>query len=294
VLRMLRLIGWVLISADAARAGQSTFDAAVLFRSGSDVYDQAVAGIREALARAPYRIDYIDLARNQPDFAAGQPRLVTTVGIGAWEQFKSKAFAAQSLPALVLRQDLKTEPARPGGAVFLDVPLVTVAENLRHVFPGRSRLGLIHRPAWPPPEPATLAKLKQLGFELRLVECSGPEKLLAAFASLKGEVDFVITEPDSGLYNSATVKPLVLASLEQRLPIIGFSAAFVRAGTLAGIYPDFYELGRQTGEMMIRILDGKSPRGDEEVRKVVVAVNQRISRLIGVEPVKWMGTVILK
>jgi hypothetical protein len=45
---------------------------------------------------------------------------------------------------------------------------------------------------------------------------------------------------------------------------------------------------------MLRILDGKSPSAEEDVRKVVMAVNQRISRLIGVEPADWKGTLILK
>ncbi len=287
-----------MLIADIARGGQSSFDAAVLFRSGSDVYDQALAGLREAMVGAPYRIEYIDLARNRTGLvlspAAGQARLAVAVGIGAWEQMKTGPVSMQAVAALVLRQELKSDSVRPGGAVYLDVPLVTIAEQLRHVFPGKSRLGLIHRPAWPAPEPATLARLKQMGFDLRVVECSGPDKLLTVFGSLKGAVDFVITEPDSGLYNSATVKPLVLASLEQRLPIVGFSAAFVRAGALTGVYPDFYELGRQTGEMMLHILEGKSPRGEEEARKVVVAVNQRISRLIGVEPADRKGTLILK
>jgi ABC-type uncharacterized transport system substrate-binding protein len=96
------------------------------------------------------------------------------------------------------------------------------------------------------------------------------------------------------LYNSATVKPLVLASLEQRLPIVGFSESFVRAGALIGICPDFHELGRETGELILRLLDGKGPLLDEDKRKVTVAVNLRISRLIGVEPVNVKGIEILK
>jgi putative ABC transport system substrate-binding protein len=280
----------ILAAATIAHAGGSARDAAVVYRSGSDVYDQAISGLREVIAGTAYRIDFVDLAKSS-DFTSGQPRLITAVGVGAWEQVRSAASSTQVLPALVLRQEIKDSSR---AAIYLDVSLPVIAENLRRAFPGKSRLGLIHRRTWPAPDRATLAKLKQLGFDLRVAECSGPDKLLSVFASLKGEVDFAITEPDSDLYNSATVKPLVLASLEQRLPIVGFSESFVRAGALIGICPDFHELGRQTGELILRTLDGKSPLLDEDTRKVTVAVNLRISRLIGVEPANGKGIEILK
>jgi ABC-type uncharacterized transport system substrate-binding protein len=74
-----------------------------------------------------------------------------------------------------------------------------------------------------------------------------------------------------------------MASLESRLPLVGFSPAFVRAGAAAGIYPDYRELGRQTAEMARRVLRGEEPGIDEAPRKIQLAVNQRVARLLGVE-----------
>ncbi len=285
-----RVAIWTLAAGQLLRAGGPARDAVVVYRSGSEVYDQAIAGLREAIAGTSYRIDLVDLAKSS-DFMSGQPKLIAAVGIGAWEQVRNAASSVPVIPALVLRQEVRDSSH---GAIYLDVSLPLIAENLHRVFPGKSRLGLIHRRTWPAPDRATLAKLKQLGFDLRVTECSGPDKLLSVFASLKGEVDFVITEPDSELYNSATVKPLVLVSLEQRLPIVGFSESFVRAGALIGICPNFHELGRQTGDLILRMLDGKNLSSDEEMHKVTVAVNQRISRLMGIAPASEKGIQILK
>ncbi len=285
-----RLAAGMFAALQVAHAGG--IDAVVVYRSGSEVYDQAIAGAREAVAGSPYRIEYLDLNTAKSfDIAYKQPKLIVAIGIGAWEQVRSSTAETPTMPALILRQDLKEPPRQ--GAVYLDVSLQAIAEVLHRLFPGKSHLGLIHRHLWPAPDRATIARLKQLGFDLRVAECSGPDKLLAAFGSLRGS-DFVLTEPDSDLYNSATVKPLVLASLEQRMPIVGFSAAFVRAGALAGVCPDFHELGRQTGEMILRALEGKSPPADEDVHKLNITVNQRITRLMGIEPVDWKGIQILK
>lgn len=273
--------------------------AAVVFRSGSEAYDQAVAGTREALAAAPCLIRYIDLADSAGAAALAQtvavsPKLVAAFGVGAVDRLFDIRAHPPLLPTLILRGDLKLDASQRAGAIFADVPLVLIAGRLRAAFPGKSRLGLIRRASQIAPDAAIVARLHQAGFDLLIVECPGAGNLLDAFQSLKGKVDFVIAQPDVELYNSATLKPLVMASLENRLPIVGFSAAFVRAGALAGVYPDFHELGKQTGELMIRILSGHPAHLDEEPRSVVISVNPRIARLIGIEPRINEGVVILK
>jgi putative ABC transport system substrate-binding protein len=272
-------------------------EAAVAFRSGSEAYDQAVAGVRETLASPGCRIQYVDAAdpaeeKSLPALAAAQ-KLTIAVGVGTWEKLSLNG-AGRIVAALVLRQDLKTAASRPAGAVYADVPLLTILEKLHDLFPEKLRAALIRRPSWPAIDGATLARARQMGYELRIVECRGPEKLLSSFSTLKGKADVLIAEPDTELYNSATVKPLVLASLEARLPIVGFSPGFVRAGALVGVYPDFRELGRQTGELAAGLLSGKTQYAEQEVRKVVVAVNPRMVRLLGMEPARQEGTVVLK
>ncbi len=294
------LIFATLLGGVPAFAGDgASCQAAVVFRSGSEAYDQAVAGTKEALASAPCQIRYIDLAESGGAATLAQtialsPRLIAAFGVGAVDRLADIRSHPPLLPALILRADLKLDASQRAGAVFADVPLALIADRLHAAFPGKSRLGLIRRAAQVVPDAAVLTRLHQSGFDLLIVECPGPDKLLDVFQSLKGKVDFVIAQPDVELYNSATLKPLVMASLENRLPIVGFSAAFVRAGALAGVYPDFHELGKQTGELMIRILSGHSTHLDEEPRAVVISVNPRIARLIGLEPQIKEGVVILK
>ena len=295
LLRSLLLAGG---AAPGAALVAAPCEAAVLYRSGSPAYDEAMNGIRAQLADTPCHIRYVDLAENpegKPLTLAGGTRLVTAVGVGAYERVKAEAPGLLVLPALVLRSDLASgDRLRRAGALYADVPLATVLERMRELFPRKTRAGLIHRPSWPLPDAATRDRIRQLGFDLRIVECKGPDKLLAAFSGLKGAVDFVIAEPDTELYNSATVKPLVLASLDQRLPIVGFSTSFVRAGALVGVYPDFFDAGKQTGELMGQIVQGKSALPEESVRSVKVSVNQQMVRLLGMEPEKQEGVETFK
>jgi ABC-type uncharacterized transport system substrate-binding protein len=130
---------------------------------------------------------------------------------------------------------------------------------------------------------ASLARARALGFSVQITDCRNPEELLQALRSLKGRVDFVLCLPDTVLYNGTTVKPIILASLESHLLIVGFSQSFVRAGAAIGVYPDFRDIGIQTGAIAQRQLAGQPVAAEEGPRKLVVAVNQRVIRLLGIE-----------
>ena len=155
---------------------------------------------------------------------------------------------------------------------------------MRALWPQRVRVGIVRNPGRSRYSAEALeSRARKEGFTPLVVDCDGPGRLLNAVAAMKGKVDFLVCFPDPDLYNPLTIKPLVMASLESRLPIVGFSPAFVRAGAAAGIYPDYRETGRQTAEVALRMMHGEDHGADDGPRKVRVAINQRIARLLGVE-----------
>jgi putative ABC transport system substrate-binding protein len=103
------------------------------------------------------------------------------------------------------------------------------------------------------------------------------------FAALRGRVDFVWCLPDNNLFPSAAIPPIILASIRNQLPVIGFSEGFVRAGASVGFYPDYADIGVQTAETVKRYLSRQEVSRVEAPRKVRMAVNDRVLRILGVE-----------
>ena len=177
-------------------------------------------------------------------------------------------------------------------AVYLDVPGADIALELKALFPGKHRLGAIHNPSRDR-DAQWQARLHQQGFVVEVKECARPEELLRGFLSLKRKVDFVLLSPDSSLYNEATVKPLILALLENQLPLVGFSASFVRAGAAVGVYPEFHDIGLQAADAARRFLAAPAGFGDETPRKLSVGVNMQVLRLLGLEPHDSAGHTVI-
>jgi len=256
----------------------------IVTTSAVEAFDESTQGIRQGLGAAA-KIVTVDLASNPQDLASQlggkDVRLLISVGNNALEA-AARYGTAPILATMVLEADLKLPRSRaPAGAVVLDLALGEVMTGLARIFPGKSRAGMIRNPDVSfVPISELVSEAKAAGVSLRVVDCPRPEKLLQAFRSLQGLVDFVWCPPDATLYNGTTVKPLILASLESQLPVAGFSAGFVRAGAAAGVYPDYLEAGSQAGEQARKYLAGGA-LGTEAPRKVRVAANTRVARLLG-------------
>ena len=208
-------------------------------------------------------------------------RAVVTLGSEALDRVAALRPRIPVVSSMVL--DSGGRSMHPAGQIRLEIPPSRIFAELRKALGGKTRAGAIRYTAAARPDRGLLeAAARQEGFTLRIADCSGPDELLKAFRSLRGLVDFVLTFPDSALYNSTTVRPLVMASLESGLPLIGFSASFVRAGAALGIYADFRDVGSQTAEVVQQCLAGSSGIV-EGPRKVSVAANQRVFRLLGLE-----------
>lgn len=267
----------------------------VVLVSGVEAYSEALEGLRSGLGgRGALSIDLMTIDLKTPSgevelrnaVRAAAPPLLITVGTEALRSALSVKTEAPVIAMMILRSDrLQGAPATapPRASVHLDASIASLVAEVIAVFPAKQRIGIIWNSLHEKPDMELPPRLKQHGILLQAAGCSRAEDLVRTFLSFKGKVDFVLVLPDANLYNNTTVKPLILASLENRLPIVGFSSSFVRAGAAAGIYPDFRDIGAQTADLALRYLAGQEDVSDEGPRKLQVAVNQRVMRLLGLD-----------
>lgn len=276
----------ILLPAWFCAAGLPAPHAAVLVvgEPAVSAYSEAITGIGAALPPGSSRLLDVTAAGFDRDLAAAledrELRAVIAVGSRALAEVRAKHTAVPVIASMMLRSDVEAG----GRRVDLELPLAAQLQSMRTLWPRKLRVGIIRGPAQAREGADALeAVARKEGFAPIVVDCAGPAQLLKAVIALQGKVDFILCLPDGELYNPVTVKPLVLASLEHRLPLVGYSAAFVRAGAAAGLFPDYRDLGRQAAEMALAAVRGEERAWQESPRKIQAAVNQRVMRLLGVE-----------
>jgi putative ABC transport system substrate-binding protein len=89
---------------------------------------------------------------------------------------------------------------------------------------------------------------------------------------------------DPVVYNPETARSLLLFSLRNRIPMVGQSGAWVRAGALYALDRDYDDVGAQCAQLTALILAGAMPATVTPVppRKVRYIVNARTAADIGV------------
>jgi ABC-type uncharacterized transport system substrate-binding protein len=250
-----------------------------------EAFQQAVQGIREKFPGAPVW-DARDEARLKENFSRMTPSLAIAVGSTA-AQSVGRAAPSQTavVGSVVLASDLDTDTGkRWKTAVTIDLPPEVLLAQLARLFPGKNRLAVIRGPLQ---SAAYMRELEQAarrhGFTMVTAPCQQAKDLVETFLKLRSQADLVWCPPNPQLYNSATVKPLLVASLTSRLPVIGFSEQFVQAGALFGGSADFAEVGRQTAALAARVSRNEPVPPHEDARKFRFAYNQRVARLLGVK-----------
>ena len=268
--------------------------AAIVTSSASEAYLEAIEGLRSELAAGRIGVFVVDLSRLsgpaelRQEIARRRPDLLVTIGNSAAETVAAET-SIPFIVTMILRSKcaVTADEGRQSpllvGSVSLDLSSEAIVGEIRRLFPDKQFLGVIQGRSSRLVDSAELqAAARKYGFSLKTAFCDGPEDLMDEFAALREFTDIVWTPPEFSLFNSATVKPLVLASLRHRIAIVGFSSGFVRAGAAAGMYPHFFGVGRQTGRLARKYLSDRQPQGHHGPESVRIAINERMLRLLGI------------
>jgi len=257
---------------------------AVVTVIGVAAYTQTAQALREQIPG----LQLLDV-RDEAGLRERLKDLALVVAVGSDAAATVDRLAPPRLP--VVRTDLLLYDAEhgarlrgPGATVTVDIQPAVLLAEVKRLFPGKVRLGVIRGPLQTDGYMRAVEQAaRQQGFTLEVLDCPEARGLISGFLRLKNHADLVWCPPDPQLYNSATLKPLLMASLTNRLPIIGFSEPFAEAGALFAGAADFHEVGYLTAELALRILQGETVAARHEARKFLFVYNQRVARLLGVK-----------
>jgi putative ABC transport system substrate-binding protein len=174
--------------------------------------------------------------------------------------------------------------ARVTGA-SLDVPFDVQLGYLQRLLPRARRIGVLYSPEETGSViAAARPAAERYGLELISEEVDEPSRAPLVLDSLMQKVDALWTVADSGVFTPQTTPTLLLAALRHRMPLIGLSPGHVRSGALAALVVDYEEVGRQTAELVVRVLEAPSSEVPVTApRRVTLALNLKTAELLGLQ-----------
>ena len=183
---------------------------------------------------------------------------------------------------------LVADPKKPGGNVTGMSDLSPIAKHLdliARITPKAKRIGVISNPG--EANSVTLVGLLKEHAPARgmtIVEAAAPRSndVLAAARSLVGKVDAIYVPTDNTVVSA--LEGVIKTGIENKLPVYAGDTDSVPRGAIAALGFNYYDVGRQTGTILARVLKGEKP-GDiavQGVEKTELAVNPKSAEAMGV------------
>jgi len=135
--------------------------------------------------------------------------------------------------------------------------------------------------------------MRKLGLEPRIENVSQEREIGIGLKTLLAGSDVLLTFPDPSIYNKHTVLNILLSSYRSRVPVVGFSAAYVKAGAVIAVYSTPSDIGRHMGEKVGTFLTQGSHTLTPAAfpRYFSISINKRVADS---QKIRIPGTDLLK
>ena len=301
---MLILVG---ASSGAARVS-------VMMSQRSSAHNLALESFREAMDRSQATIiDIYDLEgemetglRCAREIRESGSDMVLAIGTTAALAAKKELKDIPIVFCMVLNpvsSGLMGKRMYPGGNITgasLDIPLEVQYKYMKLLVTDLRTIGVIYCPE----ETGILMKAdievaKRMNISLIAKPIHSEREVPDALKAILGKIDLLWSVADSTVFGPKSTRHILLRTLRTGTPFMGLSHSFVKAGALFALSCDYADIGKQSAETAIRILNGESP-GDIPVivpRKVLLSINLRIAEHIGLripEHVIKSANVVIK
>jgi putative ABC transport system substrate-binding protein len=139
-------------------------------------------------------------------------------------------------------------------------PLDKHLELIRKVAPNAKRVGVIYSPG----EANSVAIVEALkkaapaaGFVLVEASAARSVDVASAAQSLVGKADVIYAPTDNNVMSA--FEGIVKVAQASKIPVVAADTDAVKRGAVAALGLNYYDIGRQTGKMVLRVLNGEQP-----------------------------------
>jgi len=254
-------------------------------------YKEALNGLQQQLSSTPgIQIDSYLMqgdaraAANAIQAARDGGAVLVTLGTAATQTVLSSDAATPVVAALVFSSESLRRPSVT--AVTLDMPVETQFDWLRKILPDQHTVGVLYNPKENQQRVDAAMRMAQArGLKLLARPVETPQELPAALEAMSHQIDVLWSLTDAVVISPQTAQPILLFCFRNKIPLVGLSSTWVKAGALYSLDWDYGDIGRQTGELVQRIVHGAKPAELPAAmpRKLTYAINIKSAEQLGVD-----------
>lgn len=170
-------------------------------------------------------------------------------------------------------------------AIYLDQPLARSLNLIQTILPETRRVGVSLGPETKHYETEIRAELSKRDLQLSMGQVGSEAQLVNTLDQVLDESDVLLGIVDPLVFSRTSAKNVLLTAYRWRVPLIGISPAYVRAGALASVHATPAQLG-------VQLADTIETLSNEDFQKLPepkypaqfsVSVNYQVAEAMGIQ-----------
>lgn len=255
----------------------------LLLSDRSAPYQQYAGALNQELAAGKLAVTLLDAPTGPP------PDLIVAVGMKATElaiaQFDvpvmSVMIPKQGFEALRIRHS-SAGRAKPLSAIYIEHPWDRQFDFIGAALPAVKRVALLYSPQAEIDPAALRAVAAKRGLELAATPVSKNGSLFADLERALGDSNLLLALPDREVYNSNTIRNILLSSYRHQVPLAGFSQAYLNAGALCALYSTPEQFASQTSMAISAFIKTAKLPEARYPASFSIGLNYQVARSLGI------------
>lgn len=271
-----------------------SFDIAVISSGKSATYSNIIESVKNTVKEnnslsVSFTIFNVDELTPSENITINNSDLLLTIGqramLAASKQSNSPPILATLVPKQSFQQSylaLKSTNSKVS-AIYIDSPPERQIFLAKILLGQAKTIGILLSEKTFPDKSHIISTLNNVGLSPRIEDVSPNDNIIRKLSRVINNSDALLALPDPIIFNRNTARNILLTTYRQRIPVIGFSANYVKAGALAAVFSTPEQIARQTGETIISILTNPTafPYGGTYPENFSISINQNVARSLG-------------
>lgn len=252
-------------------------------------FDASLVGIKAALRAGGYAdvsLNEFNIEQQRDALARIQKEkydLIVVVGTSATREVSAQIQDIPIVFTMVLNPvaskviDSMEATGKNITGVALDIQPRLQFELMLKIIPGIKRIGLLYSTQTKGLRDEAIRVGQAMGLTIVSKLIHDSTEVPGAVRTIGSDVDILWVVPDLIVCTRDTLPYLLNYSLENKVPLAGFASYLTKAGAIFSNDYDYQDLGRQAGELMVKIFDGAAAGSLAPVvpRKLRYTLNKR-------------------
>jgi len=251
----------------------------IIANSKAPAYQQVINSFKARLNPADFKVHYLSKIDNKLEFITSeiettQPKLIFALGVAST---KVAIHSSKNIPivsTMVVKSHFFQQASNITG-VILSYPLSTQLKWLKKTLPDVNQIAILYNPKENLSIINDATKIAhKMALNITAIPVNTAKQLPYALDQLKNNVQVLLAIPDRVVMSPKTAKAVLLASFRNRVPMIGLTDNWVKAGALYALSWDYADIGQQCADQATALINGKS------IKQVPLAFPEQIHYVI--------------